>query len=78
MSTRPFNRHVAVGCAGATSYLLGVGSSAGRYDLLVTTLPATTTSIGGAGPPGTYIVRMMAPNACGVSTLSNEITIVVP
>jgi hypothetical protein len=66
------------GIAGATSYALGVGSASGRYDVLVTTLPTTTTSIGGAVPPGTYVVRMVALNACGLSTLSNEITIIVP
>lgn len=64
--------------AGATRYLLGVGTAPGLYNLLVTTLPASTMSIGGAVPPGTYVIRMLAQNACGASALSNEVTIVVP
>ncbi len=63
---------------GATTYIMGVGSASGRYDVLVTSLPATVTSMTGAAPSGTYVVRMVAQNACGLSTLSTEVTIVVP
>jgi hypothetical protein len=59
------------------SYTLVVGSQAGASDILV--FPAgPATSTGASAPPGTYYVRVLAQNACGVSGASNEVVVVVP
>lgn len=60
------------------SYTLVVGSQAGGSDILVLPLGSAATATGAAAPPGTYYVRVLAQNACGLSGASNEIVVVVP
>jgi predicted phage tail protein len=61
-----------------TSYILEAGSFPGQADLLVndTGTTATTMIATGVGR-GTYFVRVHARNACGTSSSSNEVAIVV-
>jgi hypothetical protein len=61
--------------AGASDYLVEVGSAAGASNLLVAPLAASPVST--VAPPGIYHVRIRARNACGASPPSNEITIVI-
>jgi hypothetical protein len=61
-----------------TSYTLVVGSQTGGADILVLPTGTTATSTGASAPPGTYYVRVLAQNPCGVSGVSNEIVVVVP
>jgi predicted phage tail protein len=61
-----------------SSYTLVVGSQTGAADILVVPTGTTATSTGAFAPPGTYYVRVLAQNACGVSLASNEIVVVVP
>jgi hypothetical protein len=58
-------------------YVLQAGSITGGTDRAVLTLPATTTSVGGAVPAGPYFIRLAAGNACGVSAVSAEVSVVV-
>lgn len=60
------------------SYTLVVGSQTGGSDILVLPLGSAATATGAAAPPGTYYVRVLAQNACGLSGASNEIVVVVP
>jgi hypothetical protein len=75
---------VAVGwnaaAAGAIplGYQLLAGSLPGGADRAVLTVPATTTAVGGPVPAGTYFVRVVAGNACGLSAPSAEVTVTVP
>jgi hypothetical protein len=63
---------------GATSYLLLVGSSPGRNDLLVMDLgSAAALLIAPHVPLGTYFVRVQSLNACGQSGASNEALVIV-
>ncbi|MGE0359378.1 MAG: Ig-like domain-containing protein [Vicinamibacterales bacterium] len=59
-------------------YVLQAGSISGGSDRATLTLPATTTAVGGAVPPGPYFIRLAAGNACGVSAPSAEVSVVVP
>ncbi len=64
--------------AGATSYILSVGSSPGASDIAVSDTGSAgrnlvATNVG----RGTYFVRMSGRNACGTSGASNEVAIVV-
>lgn len=61
-----------------TSYTLVVGSQTGGTDILVLPLSTPATSTGAPAPPGTYYVRILSQNPCGVSAASNEIVVVVP
>lgn len=61
--------------AGASDYILEVGSASGLTNLLV--LPITGTSLVAPAPLGTYFVRLRARNQCGVSIASNEVVVVV-
>ncbi|MGD9903856.1 MAG: matrixin family metalloprotease [Vicinamibacterales bacterium] len=61
-----------------SSYLLVVGSQTGGSDVLVFDTGSTATTTGAPAPPGTYYVRVVAQNACGLSGASNEIVVVVP
>jgi hypothetical protein len=62
------------GVAGATDYLIEVGSSTGASDLLVTSLGNVTT-VSTFADPRLYFARIKARNACGVSAASNEVAV---
>jgi hypothetical protein len=62
----------AGGCS-PTHYVLVAGSAAGRSNLAQAAVTGQTLTAGAA--PGTYYVRVMAVNAFGVSTPSNEIVV---
>jgi hypothetical protein len=59
-------------------YRLIAGSVPGGADRATLTLPPTTTAIGGPVPAGTYFVRVVTGNACGLSAPSAEVALVVP
>ena len=61
-----------------TQYLLHVGTALGAADLGVFPLDARTTSFSTLAPAGSYFMRMIARNSCGMSPPSNEISIVIP
>jgi len=65
------------GVAGASDYLVEVGSQSGASDLLVAPV-GNTTSVGTLAPPGRYYVRIRGRNACGLTAASNELLVVVP
>ena len=62
------------GVAGATDYVLDVGSASGGSDLLVAPVGNTTT-ISTTADPRVYYVRVRARNACGSSAASNEVVV---
>ena len=61
-----------------TSYTLVVGDGPGRSNLAVLPTGNASTSLAGNAPAGSYHVRVLAQNACGVSGPSNEVFITVP
>jgi hypothetical protein len=67
---------VWAGVAGASDYVIEVGSASGLSNLLVTSLGATTT-ISTLAPPGRYYARIRARNACGLGPASNEIVVTI-
>ena len=58
-------------------YQLAVGTAPGLANLGAQNYPATVTALSGPAPYGTYFVRVLATNVCGVSPPSNEVTLVV-
>ena len=64
------------GVAGATDYLLEVGSSPGASDIFVAALGNVTTASGYADPR-LYYARIRARNGCGVSQPSNEVAVTI-
>lgn len=63
--------------AGATSYLLLVGSTAGTNDILATNLGSASTSLFATNvAAGAYFVRLQSLNSCGQSAASNEVFVV--
>ncbi len=58
-------------------YQLAVGTAPGLANLGAQNYPASVTALSGPAPYGTYYVRVLATNVCGVSPPSNEITLVV-
>jgi hypothetical protein len=64
--------------AGAASdtYELEVGFTPGATDLVIPTGSSAPT-LSASAPPGTYFVRVRGRNACGTSTVSNEVAVVV-
>jgi hypothetical protein len=62
----------------ATSYVIEAGTAAGLTNIgaLPTGNLDTTWSV--PAPPGTYVVRVRAANAFGLSATTNEVTVVVP
>lgn len=58
-------------------YQVVAGSAPGLANIAVLPYPATVTSLGAPVPYGTYYVRVLATNVCGVSPPSNEVTLVV-
>lgn len=63
------------GCA-ATSYAVQAGSSPGLSDITVANVGAAT-SLTASAPPNTYYIRVVALNAFGGSSASNEIVVTV-
>lgn len=61
--------------AGASDYVIEVGSVPGASDLLVA--PLSSSPVSTSAPPGTYHVRVRARNGCGAGSPSNEITVVI-
>jgi hypothetical protein len=59
--------------AGASDYVLEVGSTSGASNLLSIALPPGP--ITASAPPGTYFARLRARNGCGAGSASNEIVI---
>lgn len=64
------------GVCAATTYSIQVGSSPGVTNLAVINVGATTT-LSASAPPGVYYARVIALNAFGASTPSNEVVITV-
>jgi hypothetical protein len=62
------------GVAGATDYVVDVGSTSGASDLLVAPV-GNVTSVSTFADPRTYFVRIRARNACGASAASNEVVV---
>jgi len=62
------------GVAGATDYLIEVGSASGASDLLVQPL-GNVTSVSTFADPRLYYARIKARNGCGVSAASNEVSV---
>jgi hypothetical protein len=62
--------------AGATEYVIEVGSAPGQSNLLVQGLGAMTT-LSAVAPPGRYYARIRARNACGAGDPSNEIVVTI-
>lgn len=62
------------GC-GATHYIVLAGSRPGAADIAQTMVPAT--SLRAVAPAGTYYVRLVAANAVGSSTESDELVLTV-
>ena len=56
-------------------YYLQAGTAAGLADLGVLPLPPTARTFAVNAAPGTYVVRVVAVNAAGVSTASNEVVL---
>ncbi len=65
--------------AGGPTFIYGLlaGSSPGATNLFLGAI-GSVTSIGGAVPNGTYFVRVIAANACGIGPTSQEIAITIP
>jgi len=61
--------------AGASDYVIEVGSTPGASDLLVVAVPPGPVSA--MAPPGTYYVRVRGRNGCAAGSPSNEITVVI-
>ncbi len=58
-------------------YQVVAGSAPGLANIAVLSYPSTVTSLGAPVPYGTYYVRVLATNVCGVSPPSSEVTLVV-
>ena len=60
--------------AGATDYVIEVGSATGLSNILVTSVGGGTT-ISTVAPPGLYYARMRGRSPCGLGPPSNEIVV---
>ena len=60
-----------------TGYRISAGTAAGLDNIAIVDL-GPSTSISASGPPGTYFVRVRSRSTCGVSGISNEVTLVLP
>lgn len=61
-----------------TTYVIEAGSSAGANNQGTFTVPGHETRYSREIPAGTYYVRVLARNACGLSAASNELQIEMP
>ena len=61
-----------------TSYTIVAGRQPGASDIAVLSTGNALTSIGASVAAGTYHIRVLARNACGVSGASNEILVALP
>lgn len=59
------------------AYVLQAGSAPGASNLVNASVGGVST-VGGAVPAGTYFVRILAANACGIGPASGELAIAVP
>ena len=62
--------------AGATDYIIEVGSAPGLSNILVTGVGAGTT-VSTVAPPGIYHARIRGRGACGLGAASNEIVVTI-
>jgi hypothetical protein len=62
------------GVAGATDYVVEVGSATGQSDMLVAPVGAVT-SVSTVASPNLYYTRVRARNACGATPPSNEVVV---
>lgn len=62
---------------GPATFVIEAGSGPGATDIAIITVDGGLRSLTVTAPPGTYVVRLRARNACGTSDVSNEITITV-
>jgi len=62
----------------ATTYVIEAGTATGLTDIGALPTGHLDTSWSVPAPPGTYVVRVRAANAFGLSTATNEVTVVVP
>lgn len=60
-----------------TSYVIQAGSSSGASDLAVIDTQSAATTLSATAGSGTYFVRVLGKNACGVSGPSNEVIVQV-
>jgi hypothetical protein len=63
--------------SGASSYVLEVGSTAGAADVGQLTVDANTTALTLSGPDGRYFVRVRANGGGSLSTVSDDLVIVL-
>jgi hypothetical protein len=70
----PFVTLVWAPSAGATDYVIEVGSASGLSNILVTSVGAGTT-LSTFAPPGVYYARMRGRSVCGLGAASNEIVV---
>lgn len=59
------------------AYQLVAGTTSGRANVGVFTLPVVPNVLGTAAPPNTYFVRLAAVNECGASAFSDEVSFTV-
>lgn len=62
----------------ATSYVIEAGTAAGLTNIGVLPTGHLDTTWSAAAPPGTYVVRVRAANAFGLSAPTSDVTVVVP
>ena len=59
------------------SYVIQAGSAAGTSDVGAFTVDGGVTSVGGPAPNGTFFLRVIALNACGIGAASNEVAVTI-
>jgi predicted phage tail protein len=61
-----------------SQYGIAAGSAPGLMDIAAFATGNLATSLSASAPPGTYYVRVVALNACGISAFTNEVQVVIP
>ena len=59
------------------AYTIRVAASAGGSDIGIFSVGSVST-VSAPAPPGTYFLRVLATNACGVSDASTDVLVIVP